>query len=61
MQTFHRNLCVREQILSAIWLHDGMWLDQEVSDESIRSAEREFFQGFSPPLPSEDSVPCPYV
>ncbi len=35
MQTFYRNLCVREQIVSAIWLHDGMWVNQEVSDESI--------------------------
>ena len=56
MQTFHRNLCVREQILSAIWLHDGMWLDQEVSDESIRSAERDVLSTVFPGFQSSSPI-----
>ena len=39
MHTFYRSLCTREQISSAIWLHDGMWVNQEVSDSAIRIAE----------------------
>ena len=36
MQAFYRSLCTREQLISAIWLHDGMWVNQEVSDDAIR-------------------------
>ena len=39
MQTFYRSLCTREQITSAIWLHNGMWVNQEVSDSAIRLAQ----------------------
>ena len=49
-QAFYRSLCTREQLISAIWLHDGMWVNQEVSDESIRLAEKDalttVFPGF---------------
>ena len=39
MQKFYRELCSREQVVSAAWLHDGFWLNKEVSDEHIRAAE----------------------
>ena len=41
MQQFYRNLSKREPISSAIWLHDGIWVNQEVSDDAIRLAEAE--------------------
>ncbi len=41
MQQFYRNLSKREQISSAIWLHDGIWVNQEVSEDAIRLAEAE--------------------
>ena len=50
MQTFYRSLCTREQTTSAIWLHDGMWVNQGVSDSAIRTAEKDalsiVFPGF---------------
>ncbi len=51
MQQFYCNLSKREPISSAIWLHDGMWVNHEVSDDAIRLAEtetlRNVFSGFS--------------
>ena len=48
MYTFYRSLSTREQISSAIWLHDGMWVNQEVSDSAIRLAEADALNSVFP-------------
>ena len=47
MQQFYCNLSERMQIISAIWLHDGMWINHEVSDDAIRLAEASLSEMFS--------------
>ena len=61
MRNFYRSLSKREQISSAIWLHDGIWVNQEVSDDAIRLAEaealRSVFPGFRQCAPIFRIVP----
>ena len=48
MYNFYRSLGTRVQISSAIWLHDGMWVNQEVSDTAIRLAEADALNSVFP-------------
>ncbi len=57
MQVFYCDFCSREQLVSVIWLHDGVWVNAEVPDEHMRAAEvtalTRTFPGF---LPSEPTL-----
>ena len=48
MHNFYRSPGKREQISSAIWLHDEIWVNQEVSDDAIRLAEAEALRSVFP-------------
>ena len=56
MQHFFHNLCKRERISSAIWLHDGMWIAQEVSDDAIRLAEVESLRHVFPGVEEQEPI-----
>ena len=56
MQHFFHNLCKRERISSAIWLHDGMWIAQEVSDDAIRLAEVESLRHVFPGIEEQEPI-----
>ena len=40
MLAFLRELQKRDRCVSLIWLHDGLWVQKELSDELIRSTEQ---------------------
>ena len=44
MQTFLRQLQMRNTVCSVIWLHDGVWIPQDISDSDILFAERATLQ-----------------
>ena len=56
MQQFYRNLSQRVQISSAIWLHDGMWIIHEVSDDAIRLAEAESLRHVFPGIEEQEPI-----
>ena len=47
MQTFLRQLQMRVTLGSVIWLHDGVWIPNEVSASDIQFAERATLQALS--------------
>ena len=56
MHCFYCNLCMRTQVTTAIWLHDGMWVSRDVPNEVIRLAEREALVSVFPGFQLDDPV-----
>ncbi len=56
MVPFLREIQKRDRCASIIWLHDGLWIDNNLSDDTIRSAEIIAARAVFPPVLEWTSV-----